>query len=664
VPSLSEPLVRPGNPFDAEHGQFYVLVNVEGVHALWPDFVDVPAGWQTVFGAADRAGCHGYVEAHWGDMRMTSSGDDGPTVPDLFRLAVSRAQDGPAIVFQDSSIGYAELDTRTNRLARHLIALGVGPESLVAVALPRSVDLIVTILAVFKAGGAYLPLDLNYPPARLTQMTRDARPELLVRSADGIRPAGDMPEVVIDAPEVRAACARESGDEIADEERLAPLSAAHLLYVIFTSGSTGVPKGVAITHAGVADLVRTQADRIGVGPGDRVLQWASISFDAAFWDISLALFSGATLVVAAAVDVIPGTQLQDTLARHDVTHAVLPPVALSVTDDRNVLTHGMVMSTGDTCTSALVAKWAPGRRMFNGYGPTEVTVGASISGPITDAGEVSIGTPFVGGTVYVLDERLRELPDGQEGELYLGGSGVARGYLNRPALTASRFPADPFGKPGSRMYRSGDRGRRDAGGELFFAGRVDAQVKVRGFRVELGEIETSLAAHHGVEIAVARMVGELGAATIVGYVTTVAGSPVSEAELRRYVARALPEHMVPTQVVLLDRFPTTINGKIDRKALDAYAPAVAPAAGQGTPSTAGLSTEEILCGIVQDLLGLPHVTPDDNFFELGGHSFLATRLAGRLRSEFGVKLTMHAVFSARTLADLARAVTSLSGSPA
>jgi amino acid adenylation domain-containing protein len=656
VPSPREPLVRHGNPFDADQGQFYVLVNAEGAHALWPSFAGVPAGWQVVFGADDRARCHGYVETHWAQMRVTSSRDDGPTVPELFRAAVARARGGPAVMFQDRVLGYAELDTRTNQLARHLIARGVGPESLVAVALPRSVDLVVAILAIFKAGGAYLPLDLSYPPARVIAMTRDSRPMLLVRSAAGTPPGGDLPEVVIDAPEVRAACAGESGDEIAAAERLASLSAANLLYVIYTSGSTGVPKGVAITHAGVADLVRTQADRIDIGPGDRVLQWASISFDAAFWDISLALFSGATLVMAAAVDVIPGTPLQDTLARYDITHVVLPPAALSATDGRNVLTRGMVMSTGDTCTSALVAKWSPGRRMFNGYGPTEVTVGASISGPITDSAEVSIGTPFTGGAVYVLDERLREVPEGAEGELYLGGSGVARGYLNRPALTASRFPADPFGKPGSRMYRSGDRGWRRADGELFFTGRVDAQVKVRGFRVELGEIETGLVAHHAVELAVARMVGELDAATIVGYVTTAANSTVTESQLRRHLAATLPEHMVPTRIVLLDRFPVTVNGKIDRAALDAYAQSAAPAPGDGSSSRLGLPTEEIVCGIVQDLLGLTQVTAGDNFFELGGHSFLATRLAGRLRQEFGVTLTMHAVFSAATLAELAAAV--------
>lgn len=587
------------------------------------------------------------------------------TVPEVFESIVERAGGDPAVIFGDETLGYGELNTRANRLARSLIAKGVGPDALVAVAVPRSPELIVVLLAVMKAGGAYLPLDPNYPADRLSHMLTDARPVLVVRTEATAVPDAGVPEVVIDEPAFAAECDEQPGGDLGQDERLAELRPANLMYVIYTSGSTGVPKGVAVSHIGVSDMVATQASLFGVRTGERVIQWASMSFDAGFYDLALALLHGATLVLAPREELLPGEPLRQTLIKHDITHAVLPPVALSVTDGTDLLQGGTIMSTGDACTPALVREWSQGRRMYNGYGPTEVTVGASIAGPITDAGDVSIGTPWIGGQVYVLDDKLCQAADGEEGELYLAGSGLARGYLNRAGLSAIRFVPDPFGPPGSLMYRSGDRGLRRSGGELYFTGRADDQVKIRGFRVELGEVEARLAEHEAVDVAVTVVAGGLADARIVGYVTAVEGATVTEAVLRAHVARSLPDHMVPALVTVLDEFPTTPNGKADRAKLREEATraltavpetAVRKESGAAVGARDAAAFEEALCTMVVEILGREPVTPQDNFFQLGGQSVLAVQLGSRIRKELGVKVPMRSVLEAPTLADLARSL--------
>ncbi|MFG2766130.1 MULTISPECIES: non-ribosomal peptide synthetase [Streptomyces] len=581
-------------------------------------------------------------------------------LPDFFESQVAEVPDAPSVLFGDTVVDYAELNARANRLARRLIAAGVGPDRLVAIAVPRSVRLIVAVLAVLKAGGAYLPLDPAYPADRLTHMVVDAEPVMLLRTEDVTSLRLDVPEFVLGDPSFEAACERESGGDVTQDERLAPLRPDHLMYVIYTSGSTGVPKGVAVTHSGVADLVSTQARVFGVRPGERVLQWASFSFDAWFWDFTLALLNGGALVMAEQHDLMPGESLRETMLKHRVDHAVMPPVALGITDSEGLLIGGTITSTGDVCTRSLAAEWSKGRRLYNGYGPTEVTVGASIGGPIDGIQEdVSIGTPWDGGTVYVLDGSLGDLSDGTDGELYLAGSGMARGYLNRPGLTASRFVADPYGPPGSRMYRSGDRGRRGPDGELFFTGRVDNQVKVRGFRVELGEVEARLESHRAVEIVVAVVSGEdASSQRIVAYVKPSARHAVTEDQLREHAREALPEHMVPSAVVMLDRFPTLLNGKIDRRELEERAAGLAldaTAPGTAAPADAGEeeSYEQILCAMVNEILKIGHAAPEDNFFDLGGHSVLAAQLARRVRSELGVAVPMRDMLGAGNIAELA-----------
>ncbi|MGW5676959.1 non-ribosomal peptide synthetase [Streptomyces sp. NPDC003860] len=571
------------------------------------------------------------------------------TVPELFEAVAARSGERAAVLFETKTVTYAELNSAANRLARCLIDRGVGPDRVVAVCAPKSADLITVLLAVLKAGGAYLPLDPAYPSERLAHMVAEARPVLLVHTSDagGLPAAGaDVPRLAVDDPRVRAEWEGRDDRDVRDAERLRPLRPEHLMYVIFTSGSTGRPKGVAVPHAGVATLVAAQRKRIGAGSGDRVLQWASISFDAAFWDVSLALLSGAALVVAAADDLLPGEPLRNTLVEQRVTHATLPPVALSVTESDGVLPGGTLVSTGDAVSPALVRAWGSGRALLNGYGPTEVTVGISL-GEIAGPDDIGVGRPFPGCAVRVLDGSLADVGVGGEGEFYLSGPGLARGYVNQPGLTATRFVADPAGPPGSRTYRSGDRGRRRADGELYFTGRVDNQVKVRGFRIELGEIEARLAGHPAVDLACVVVEGDVATARVMGYVTTSTGADVDGAELRRHVAAALPEHMVPYTVVVLDRFPTDPNGKVDRAAL-AAARAEPPA-----PTGAGGAD---LCALVQRILGVPRARPQDNFFDLGGHSVLATMLARQIRKEYDVVLPMRTIFQAATLADLANLI--------
>ncbi|SOD62616.1 amino acid adenylation domain-containing protein [Streptomyces zhaozhouensis] len=596
----------------------------------------------------------------WND----SAADAEPaTLPELFAAKVTANPDAPALLFQDEVVSYRELDERANRLARLLIERGAGPEEFVAVSVPRSVEMIVALWAVLKSGAAYLPLDPDYPAERLAFMVDDARPRLLLATSategllDGA--GADVPRLVLDAEETRAALADRSPEPVTDAERVAPLTPAHPMYVIYTSGSTGRPKGVVVPHHGLASLVATQVEHTGVGLGSRVLQFASVSFDAGFWDIAMGLLSGGALVLGTSEEILPGDPLAALVRRHKVTHATLPPVALaSLPADQDVLAGATLVSTGDACTPELVARWAPGRRIVNGYGPTETTVGATLSGALTADGQTPpIGRPFANTRVYVLDGRLKPCPVGVPGEMYLTGDGLARGYLKRPGLTAERFVADPFGPPGSRLYRSGDLGRWRADGTLEFVGRADNQVKVRGFRIELGEIETVLTGHDSVAHAVVVVREDKPQdKRVVAYVASAEGRTASVEELREHVAASLPEFMVPSATVVLDAFPLLPNGKVDRKALPA--PELAGSVGGRQPMS---PEEETLCGLFAEVLSLESVGVDDNFFDLGGHSLLATRLISRARSELGVELAIRTLFEAPTVAGLAEKVAAAGG---
>ncbi|MBM2619513.1 amino acid adenylation domain-containing protein [Actinoplanes sp. LDG1-06] len=561
------------------------------------------------------------------------------TVPELFSAWASRTPEAPAVVSSDGTLTYAELDARVERLAGVLAGSGAGPESIVAVALPRSSELVVALLAVLRAGAAYLPVDLAYPADRISYMLDDSRPALLL-TAEGATPVSATVPALVVGPDGAAA-----GPSAA----LTAPRPDHPAYVIYTSGSTGRPKGVVVSHGGAASLATTQAERLGAGPGSRVLQFASASFDAAFWEMCMALLTGGALVMASADEVAPGRPLAALLHQHAVTHATLPPVALAVTP-ADALPAGMTLVVaGEACSPELVAQFAPGRRMFNAYGPTETTVCASMSDPLDPAaGTPPIGRAVIGSRVYVLDQALRPVPTGVAGELYVGGAGLARGYLGRSGLTAARFVADPFGPAGSRLYRTGDLVRWNPDGQLSYIGRADAQVKIRGFRVELGEIESALTVGDEVAQAVVRVREDVpGRRQLVGYLVPATGAGIDVDAVRERVQRALPEYMIPAAFVLLDELPVTVNGKLDERALPA------PSFTTGGGRAAADATEERLRSLFAEVLGLAEVGADDNFFNLGGDSIVSIQLVARARAA-GLSFRSRDLFRHRTPAALAK----------
>ncbi|MEO3860228.1 non-ribosomal peptide synthase/polyketide synthase [Acrocarpospora sp. B8E8] len=441
------------------------------------------------------------------------------TWPEMFAEQVRLRPDSIALVFEETRLTYAELDERANRLAHALITRGAGPERVVGLAVPRSAELIVAQVAVLKSGAAYLPLDTDYPPDRIAYMLGDAAPTCLVTTTDMVDdiPRGDglpredgpshvggLPVLVLDTPEtVRELAGHPCHDPTeADRGRLDVRNAA---YVIYTSGSTGRPKGVVLSHAGVAKLVATQRERFGIGPHSRVLQFASPGFDVAFWDLCLGLLSGGRLVVVPSERRVPGAPLADYATANDITFMILPPALLDALPDEVLLPPTATLLAGtERVSPELVARYARGRMMFNAYGPTEATTNSTLGlcdPDIAPGSIVPIGVPDPGTRAYVLDARLKPVPAGVTGELYLGGAGLARGYLGRPGLTAERFVADPFGAPGERLYRTGDLVRWRQDGRLEFLGRADSQVKIRGFRIEPGEIESVLRGHPAVDQA-------------------------------------------------------------------------------------------------------------------------------------------------------------------
>ncbi|MFI0976442.1 amino acid adenylation domain-containing protein [Streptomyces sp. NPDC021093] len=584
----------------------------------------------------------------------TTARVDAVPFPVLFERQAGRTPDAVAMACGGVEVGYAELNARANRLARHLVSLGVGPERVVAVALPRSVDLVVALLAVMKAGGAYLPVSLDHPAARQEYVLGDAAPICLISHAEvaeGL--AGPFSRVLLNSPAFAEKLSRFPDTDLTDGERTSSLGLDSAAYVIYTSGSTGLPKGVVVSHSGIANLAAGAVERLGISSDSRVLQFASPSFDAAMWDVFLTFSAGARLIVAEDDDLLPGDGLAGLLRAHQVTHATLPPAVLAVLPPEAVPSGMALVAAGEACPPGLAERWSAGRLMVNAYGPTEATVCGAMSTPLSGAGVPPIGSPLPNTRVHVLDRGLVPVPVGVVGELYLAGVGLARGYLGRAGLTAERFVADPFGLPGERLYRTGDLVRWRADGQLEFVGRVDGQVKVRGFRIELGEVESVLGSLAGVrQTTVVVREDSPGDRRLVAYVVAE-GPGWDPAALRTGMAARLPDYMVPSFFVALESLPLTPNGKIDHKALPA--PSVGPSAPyeKRLPRTA---QEEVLCGLFAETLGLGHVGPDDKFFDIGGHSLLVARLIGRIRTALGVELPIRAVFENPTAATLSTAV--------
>ncbi|WP_157441318.1 non-ribosomal peptide synthetase, partial [Actinoplanes awajinensis] len=572
--------------------------------------------------------------------------------PDVFEAQARHTPTAIAVVDDNGSLTYEQVNTRANQVARWLIGQGAGPETIVGLALPRSADLIVAALAVLKAGAAYLPIDPGYPAERIAFMLSDAHAGLVLTRSDsvGVLPEGTaVSSLVIDSPAVAAQLRQSTGTDLEQADRAEPLRPAHPAYVIYTSGSTGTPKGVVVPHAGVPSLAAMQVDHFRIEPASRVLQLASPSFDVAVMEILMAFAAGATLVVAPPVR-LAGEDLAAFINRHGVTHGVMLPTVLATMAPDDIPGYRTMIVGGEASNGELVGRWAPGRRLINGYGPTEVTIAASFSEALSGTGTPPIGRPVDNSRAYVLDAMLQPVPAGVAGELYVSGLGLARGYLGRPGLTGHRFVADPFAGDGSRMYRTGDLVRWRADGVLEFVGRADDQVKVRGFRIELGEVEAALAECPSVaRAAVAVREDVPGDRRLVGYVVPAAGATVNMAAVRRQMGQRLPDYMVPSVFVQVDDLPLTPNGKLDRRALPA------PEVEAGPVGRAPRSPrEEILSGLFAEVLGVPYVGVDDSFFDLGGHSLLATRLISRLRSVLGVELAIRTLFESPTVGGLAQ----------
>jgi amino acid adenylation domain-containing protein/non-ribosomal peptide synthase protein (TIGR01720 family) len=575
------------------------------------------------------------------------------TLASRFEEQAARTPDATALVFGGRTLTYREFNERANRLAHHLIGLGIGPERVVALALPRSLDLLVAMYAVVKAGAAYQPVDLSYPADRIGYLLADAAPACVItdRAMAATLPAGTPRLILADLDVSERPMVNPS-----DADRTTPLVPSHPAYLIYTSGSTGRPKGVLVPHAGIVNRLDWMQAEYGLGTGDRVLQKTPAGFDVSVWEFFWPLQAGAALVIAAPEGHKDPVYLAELIRAERITTAHFVPSMLAVflaeasaahcTSLRRVVCSGeaLPLELAELFRATLDAD------LHNLYGPTEASVDVSYweHRPERGAASVPIGRPVWNTRLYVLDSRLQPVPQGVAGELYLAGVQLARGYLDRPGLTAERFVADPFGAPGERMYRTGDLVRRRPDGALDYIGRADFQVKIRGFRIELGEIEAALGRLQGVAQAavVARGDGP-GEKRLVAYVVPADGAALDAARLRRSLAADLPEYMVPAAILVLGSLPLSPNGKLNRKALPA--PEFA-----GSPVTRWPRDpqEELVCEVFAGVLGLDRIGIDDGFFELGGDSLLATRVVSRLRSALGVELPIRALFEAPTVAGL------------
>ncbi|MFD4825019.1 amino acid adenylation domain-containing protein [Streptomyces rubiginosohelvolus] len=580
------------------------------------------------------------------------------TLPVLFERQAAAHPDRPAVEDAGRVLTYAELNTRANRLAHALIAAGTGPEDVVGVALRRGADVYVAQLAVGKAGGVFAPLDPDQPADRLAGLVADSGAAVVLAHSgtDHTAWSGDATVLTTDRLPVGL-----PDHNPTDADRRAPLRLHNGAYLIYTSGSTGRPKGVLVEHRPVVDLIAWANACFATGPGDRVTQFASPSYDVTFCELANSLFSGSTLVIVPEEE-RAGAPLADFLNRAAITLAVIPPTVVASLPRDALLPAGMSLIVGtEALPPETVRTWARRHRLFNAYGPTEAVVNSATWEVPEEwtGGPVPIGPPDVNKRAYVLDSALRPVAPGVLGELYIGGPGLARGYLGRPLITADRFVADLYGPPGSRMYRTGDLARWNERGELEYAGRTDHQLKIRGFRVEPGEVEARLTAHPAIAQAVVTgHTDHRGVRRLVAHAVPAPGSTPRPADVIAWAAESLPDHMVPAAVVLLDKLPLTAANKTDRSALPA--PDFTATGGGTAPRT---DREKELAALFAEVLQLPEVGVEESFFALGGDSISAIQLVGAARRR-GLRLSPRDVFERRTVEQLAALARTVDDTPA
>ncbi|MBD2041488.1 non-ribosomal peptide synthetase [Microcoleus sp. FACHB-672] len=582
----------------------------------------------------------------------------------LFEAQVERYPEAAAIVFENERLTYRELNYRANQLAHYLQKMGVKPEVLVGICLERSIEMIVALLGIFKAGGAYLPLDPSYPQERLNFMLEDAQVSILVTDSISTplfwenRESRQHEFSIIYLGKDKNNVSRHS-----KENPSSNVTTGNLAYVIYTSGSTGQPKGVLVEHRGLCNLVESQIDAFNLKPSHRVLQFASLSFDASIFEIVMALQAGATLYLAKKESLLPGQPLIQLLQKQAITHITLPPAALAVLPAEKLPALQTIICAGESCSQNIVKRWAAGRRFFNAYGPTETTVWATLAEISDDSKKPSIGRPILNTQVYILDRNLQPAPIGITGELYIAGDGLARGYLCRPELTAERFIPNPFREKGrilslqpSRLYKTGDLARYLPDGKIEFLGRIDQQVKIRGFRIELGEIEAVINQYPAIRKAVVIVLEDISVnQRIVAYL--VSANSIADPSslintLRQFLKDKLPKYMVPSEFVILDTLPATPSGKVDRRALPAPN-ALTRLQRQKTFISPRTPTESALAKIWAEVLNVERVSVGDSFFDLGGDSLLAIRLMEQIHKQFSRELPLSSLFLSPTIESLA-----------
>ncbi|HEX3153671.1 MAG TPA: amino acid adenylation domain-containing protein [Candidatus Angelobacter sp.] len=570
----------------------------------------------------------------------------------IFEQQVCRTPSAPAVTYGDATLSYQELNVKANQLAHYLCTRGVGPDLPVGIFLDRSLEMIVGILAILKAGGAYVPLDPSYPQERISFMLRDIGAGVLLttavlRASLPVSFAGHVVLLDQDADVI----ARESSAEV-----FAGTTPENLAYIIYTSGSSGRPKGVMLSHAGLARVMDAQILQFGIYPDSRTLQFSSPSFDACTSEIFTTLLGGAHLCLAPRSRLYPGESLAALMSEQKITVVTLPPSALAVTSCEGLSSLQTVISAGEACSPAVISRWSRNIRFLNAYGPTEATICATMSKPLMEGEVPVIGQVIPHAALYLLDQHLQWVGIECVGEIYIAGETLARGYINCPDLTAERFIPDPFSsRPGARMYRTGDLARYLSNGDIVFIGRSDHQVKVRGFRIELGEIEAVLGLHPELaQCAVTVREDTRGDRALVAYFVSCPGRQPTSAALRSYLQEMLPEYMVPNRFLPLSTLPLTPNGKVDRAALPSLESVAAPCAGHLAPRT---EMERLVASIWCEVLDVKKVSLQDNFFDLGGHSLKMIRIHARLQAALGRKISMVDLFMYPTAGALARFLT-------
>jgi amino acid adenylation domain-containing protein len=554
-----------------------------------------------------------------------------------------------ATSFGDEFLSYFGLNGLANQFANYLVGTGILPEDGIGVQAPRGLELPVIFLGVLKAGAVFIPIDPVYPRERRAFIGADAGAKMLVA----------LPGTPEDCFMVSKSAVRLDSiwPTIRAEDATDPdvnVSVDNLAYVIYTSGSTGVPKGTQVTHRGLHSLLRAQISSFGVNHDDRVLQFSSPSFDAFVFEMVMSLASGASIWLAPKEAMLPGVSLAASLRSGGITIATLPPSALSAMSEEPFPALSRIIVAGEECPLDLAERWGKGRRFFNAYGPTEATVWSSLLEFGPDRMGLSIGKPIVNCQLYIVDDRFQALPLGAAGELCIGGPGLARGYVNRSSLTAEKFIPDPFGlEPNGRLYRTGDRARYLSDGNVEFLGRFDRQVKIRGFRIELGEIESVLLTNQSVkDAAVIVRTDKPGDTRLVAYVVPRSPDPDLDSELRRHLRNSLPEHMVPSSLVILEVLPLTESGKVDRRALKDIVPQESGMhSGYVAPQD---QLEQDIASIWREVLGIQVVGANDNFFDLGGHSLLLTRVHKKLNERLKDELAIVTLFQHPTVRSLAQ----------